>query len=588
MNKIRVTESQATANAATFGEDNVIYIPGFAIGGEAGPREPVYCRDLSTFHSYFGNTAPSFLCNQYYPIVQEQASGGDIQYVGYGFKYQEVPGATASTLTDSVLWLTAGTTDTAWKYAESLIASGLPVVYERLNYVGGAEDELEFSVPSTQAREYDPTATYALNDFCLKTVTINDGGGKAEHWYICKSAISTAEAWTAGHWEDYKGYKIYDATSSYNVGDIVGHDDDGDVTYFACNTAIVGGETWTAAHWTELTTQPSNIHDYDINVDNYYYQVIGIDEYADAGEVDENIPGSVFVGWTGNPMFDRGEYSAKYLTTGGYPNFQYVRNGRTLHQSMISAAATRQDAIALIDHTDFRSRPLVGSKSVYAEVKNGLTNGEYAAMFTPWCVFSSAGQMPGSYAYLLCLSGAERTNKARYAIAGVSRGLVPDIINLHTARNLSNSVAESYQADPTEGGGSLNPITYINPYGYCIWGNRTLVNGSTKGFATIFLNQRSILCDIKKRVYRAATLYMFEQNDEMLWHDFSAAITTLLDEMTTQGAIQTYTISKIETADKTKLSAIIEVIPQYAVESFDIYVHMTDEEVTVSSEPIEG
>ena len=590
MNKIRVTESQATTNVASFGEDNVAYVPGFAIGGEAGPREPVYCSDLNTFHAYFGNTAPLFLCNQYYPIVTEEEGSGTIQYTGYGFKFSEVPGATSTTLTDTILWYTAGTADPAFKYAESLIASGIPVVYERVNYVGGAEDDLQYSVPSITARQYDSTAQYNVNDLCLVPTEVNDGNSIEEKWYLCISAIETPEAWTAAHWTPFKGYNLYSESSSYDVGDIVCHDNGSagsvDIKYYTCNTAIVGGETWVSGHWTDLATVPADIAPYDVTVDNYYYQIIGINEYTDSTQVDENIPGSVFVPWTGNPMFDRGEYSAKYLTTGGYPNFQYVRNGRTLHQSMISAAATRQDAIALIDHTDFRSRPLVGSKSVYAAVKEGLQNGEYAAMFTPWAVYSSVGQMPASFAYLTCLGAAQVTGKQRYAIAGVSRGLVGDIQSLHTARNLSNSVAESYQSDPTEGGGSINPITYINPYGYCIWGNRTLVNGSTKGFATMFLNQRGILCDIKKRVYRAATLFMFEQNNDELWYQFSTVITDLLNEMQTEGSVQRYTVTKLATQDKTKLSAVIEVVPQYAVESFDIYVRMTDEDVVVSNEQI--
>ena len=585
MNKIKVTETQATTNAATFGEDNIAYVPGFALGGEAEAREPVYCADLETFHSYFGNVAPMFLTNQYYPKVTESSESGEIVYTGYGFKYTEIPGATTSTASDSVLWFTAGTSDPAFRYAEALISAGIPVVYERLNYVGGAEAELEYSVPSTTAREYSSTATYSVGDLCLRKAT--GATTKTENWYICISEISTAEAWTAAHWAAYKGYQIYSITASYEVGDIVGHVEDGDVVYYACNTAIVGGETWTVAHWTALEEAPATLHDYDITVDNYYYQVIGIDEYQDIGQLDENIPGSVFVGWTGNPMFDRGEYSAKFLTTGGYPNFNYVRNNKVLHTAIISAAATRQDAIGIIDHTDYRSRPLVGSKSVYAAVKNGLTNGEYATMFTPWAVYNSWGQMPGSLAYLTCLGSAETLSRARYAIAGVQRGLVSDIQSLHTARNLSNSVAESYQADPTEGGGSINPITYINPYGYCIWGNRTLVNGSTKGFATIFLNQRSILCDIKKRIYRAATLYMFDTNDDELWDGFSGAITELLDTMLSEGSIEKYTITKRTVADKTKLSAVVEVVPQYAVESFDIYVNMTDEDVTVSSEDTE-
>ena len=39
---------------------------------------------------------------------------------------------------------------------------------------------------------YDTTATYDVGDYC-----IHEGG-----LYVCTTAISTAEAWTAGHWEE--------------------------------------------------------------------------------------------------------------------------------------------------------------------------------------------------------------------------------------------------------------------------------------------------------------------------------------------------------------------------------------------------
>lgn len=45
---------------------------------------------------------------------------------------------------------------------------------------------------SVIANDYDTTATYDVGEYC-----IYDGG-----LYVCNTAISTAEAWTAGHWEE--------------------------------------------------------------------------------------------------------------------------------------------------------------------------------------------------------------------------------------------------------------------------------------------------------------------------------------------------------------------------------------------------
>lgn len=301
---------------------------------------------------------------------------------------------------------------------------------------------------------------------------------------------------------------------------------------------------------------------------------------------------------TDSKLSDKGEYSIKFLTSGGYPVFEFSDNRIT--KNMISLAGGvgttastyegRGDCVALIDHTDNPDRDLSGSKSVFKQIQELTGNLDYAAMFTPWGQFSLTNyynfdddngyNLPGSFAYLSCLAKSIQTYPNWFAVAGVSRGLVPNLIAPHLNSKLSNSIAELYQPD---GGISINAVTNIKPYGQCIWGNRTLVKNDENRTlsATAFLNTRNMVSDIKKQLYVAAKSLMFEQNTDVLWINFKSLVTPLLDQLLSGQGISGYKILKQETSQKEKLSAVVRIYPIYAVESFDIVVELSDEELTV-------
>ena len=90
-----------------------------------------------------------------------------------------------------------------------------------------------------------------------------------------------------------------------------------------------------------------------------------------------------------------------------------------------------------------------------------------------------------------------------------------------------------------------------------------------------------MVSDVKKTVYKAAQRLMFEQNNDILWINFKALITPLLDSMVSGYGLSGYKVIKNPTNDKTRLSAIIKLYPVYAVESFEVTVILSDEEVSV-------
>lgn len=315
---------------------------------------------------------------------------------------------------------------------------------------------------------------------------------------------------------------------------------------------------------------------------------------------------------------DRGSYSVKYVTTGGYPLFGDTPNAEDNVASFLNMAGNvnnstssdaRGDCVVLIDHINNPNLPLIGSvnngaeiKSIYSQVKEyfgdsdnqevATTNvayAEYGAMFTPYasynCVTMPVGSqtqvMPASFAYLISLAKSLHYNPSWLAIAGVTRGLVPNIISLATRQRLSNAIADSYQP---RNGVAINAITDIKPYGLTIWGNRTLKNNKANGnlTATSFLNIRNMVSDVKKIIFRTCQKCMFEQNNDILWINFQAQITPTLEQMISGSGLSGYKIIKGTTTEKAKLVATVILYPLYALESIEVEVRLEDEEISVN------
>ena len=299
---------------------------------------------------------------------------------------------------------------------------------------------------------------------------------------------------------------------------------------------------------------------------------------------------------------DMGSVNIKYLTSGGYPVYEY--NNNSLVNAMKGIATTRGDCVAFIDHTNnpYRTTNVNLAESLYATVKadDGITsNGEFATMFTPWMNFTRVTtdaneggeespttiQMSATYGYLLALADSLKTNASWLAVAGATRGQVPNLAQVATPTPITNGTADAMQPRDAV---SINAITEINPYGQTIWGNRTLKNNAREGnlTATSFLNIRHLVSDIKKVCYSTARALTFEQNNDILWINFKSKISPTLDKMVSGYGISGYKIVRDteheKAAEKATLCAKIILYPTYAVEDFYITIVLTDDEVGVS------
>lgn len=562
MNRINIYENDLTTAVVQREGTDVVYIPGFAVGGNAAYGVPVLCKTIEEFKQAFGTEPAKFVSDQYYAdlatagidaglaayiipngtyttnISAKTSSSGEsgkyyyeatdtptvyniyiYENSEYKFLYRrkiigEV-GSSDAKIDISPAWFKQGDYDIAYIYASELLIAGLPVLYERVN-----TSEADITIE---------TIYKYMRDVSFNTQSYPE-------W-------SNVSAYAVGDYVTYSGavYRNIEAISAPNPSET---------------------NTWDANKWLVVTLNEAH-------------------------------------------LLDKGEFNVKYITSGGYPSFEIA----DFATRMAYMAYKRGDAVALIDHVDNAARPIstVSTESIYySATKENIipdTFSSYATLIMPWCnmklqgVYKGPTQtvhtamknciMPGSFAYLMSLAKSIKTYANFLAIAGVARGLIPNFISLHTNYVLSNAIAEAYQS---ETGISINPITNIKPYGYCIWGNRTLKDNTEAGgtIATSFLNIRNMLSDIKKQAYMAAKSLMFEQNTDILWVNFTTLLTPLLDAIKNGQGISGYklikhTVSPVDGSQlpRTKLSCTVRIYPIYAVESFDIYVELTDDEVSV-------
>ena len=214
----------------------------------------------------------------------------------------------------------------------------------------------------------------------------------------------------------FKG--LFSDLATYEVGDYVVHGN----AYYTCSTAISTPHPWDSSEWTvipETSSDPEAVTAvwYDVTVDRMYDAMMGLNLGEDEHAIyEKDVPGA---------LSEVSTYNVKYITSGGYPTFEYEQTTGdnttvSIAQKMANLAASRGDAIAFIDHTDNAARPLTGEHSVFEAVKSTSFIAEdtagtssFAAMITPWCIYDTSESLnvslPGSFGYFNALARALKT-----------------------------------------------------------------------------------------------------------------------------------------------------------------------------------
>lgn len=301
--------------------------------------------------------------------------------------------------------------------------------------------------------------------------------------------------------------------------------------------------------------------------------------------------------WT--KLQDRGLYNIRFITSGAYGKdaSDITAISRAMLDICGDVLPSRGDAIVLLDHAptlttkgDVESFFTGGTES-----KPGIGTSEklkFGAGFTPWIHFQSADladplEMPATFAYLLAFAQSVQINPSWLAVAGASRGRIPGLVSPFVSIKYGEVEANALQTRE-QGKITINPICNINPFGYVVWGNRTLNPvglGTTQQndlVATNFLNIRNIVASIKKTLFVASRGLTFEQNSDVLWINFKSGITPLLDQMVSGNGIADYRLIKKKADKKATLKAIIRIVPIEAVEDFDLTIEMADSTESVT------
>lgn len=300
---------------------------------------------------------------------------------------------------------------------------------------------------------------------------------------------------------------------------------------------------------------------------------------------------------------DKNLYNIRFLTTGEFacPTV-----------AMMACASNRGDCVALIDHEEKLTQVVEGStdtavskvRGFFEDLVEDLSVSElvlrnkdnaasFSAGFTPWfksgLMKASTGlneTFPASFGYLCAFARSIQNNNPLWkSIAGSFRGIITELSDV--CYKYTNSECEvlgargaqyEVELDDTADnvGIAINPIALENPFGYLIWGNRTLRENNGNLKASSILNDRMLVTELSKVLYRAGKKYTFEQNTDVLWVNYKSEITPTLDRMKSNEGIEDYEILKLKTDKKARIKARVVITPIDGLEDWDLEIYMTD------------
>lgn len=244
---------------------------------------------------------------------------------------------------------------------------------------------------------------------------------------------------------------------------------------------------------------------------------------------------------------DKYLYNIKFIANGGYVDELITPSSilkkpsnvkRLVESSMLQCAQSRGDCLAFIDiplgigrddALEYFSYIATSYGTAYAPwVKKQLDTGE-----TKWC--------PPSFIALETIAKSIEAGNEIYAPpAGVNRGIVSSVVDL--SFEIPADYIDYWSDNYTQ---FINPIVYIDGYGYSVFGQKTLYNVSSEGdnsmgSALQYLNTRLVANEIKKKIFECCVELTFEQNNLHTWIRFSTMMSELLNKLKSNNAISYY------------------------------------------------
>lgn len=291
-------------------------------------------------------------------------------------------------------------------------------------------------------------------------------------------------------------------------------------------------------------------------------------------------------------LTDKYLYDVKFITNGGYVDEVTMPakltevpqlKRRYIEDSMLAAAQSRGDCTAFID----LPFDLDGEDAV--EYFQHLST-SYGTAYMPWCRLKLATGTqkwcPPSFVALWDIAKtAYNTGNSFMPPAGVNRGLVNECTAL--SWQVPSDYIDYWQDNTTQ---FINPIIYINGYGVCIFGQRTLYNGISNTTDTTsalqYLNVRLVANEIKRKIFKTCLELTFEYNTLKTWLLFKTRVSVLLESLLRNQHISNYEVVMDETtmtsADvrNNHIVGIVRVAISNLAEKFDITFELQPNQVT--------
>lgn len=271
-------------------------------------------------------------------------------------------------------------------------------------------------------------------------------------------------------------------------------------------------------------------------------------------------------------LADKTLYEFAFFVIPGLSADGYEKGSTT---SAIDFATLRDDCVVILDPS--QSIVTSGDAIQWAQ---GIVN-ERCTTFFPWVKmyvedYGESMWLPPSIAYLEAVATAQRTYSPWYAVAGPTRGALPNVSE--TAVQLGQGVSENLND------ALINPISKYRNYGYVINGNNILNSAATSRTYSQ-LSVRMAINAAVSSIFSICQSLTFQPNTSVLWAEFTGRVTQVLDGMKATEGITRYEVTMDDTtmtaADRNngRVRGVVKIWPALAAEEFVIDFEIANETV---------
>jgi len=230
----------------------------------------------------------------------------------------------------------------------------------------------------------------------------------------------------------------------------------------------------------------------------------------------------------------------------------------------------RMDSLAIIDPPfGLTVNEIIAWQNGRHPLNTTRFDSDFGALFWPWVkIRDNFNQIdvwvPPSGSVMAAIARSDQLSAPWFAPAGVSRGIVPNILDVFSRPTLTErDLMYGYR-------NCINPIVqFVDFDGFVIWGQKTLQRLPT---ALDRISVRRLMFYIEKRIRTSSRQLLFDPHDDELRQKFTRISTAILTEVQVGRGITDYRVkcdTELNTSDvidRNEMRARIGVQPTRAVE----------------------